>query len=240
MTNKNPNREAAHNGRKPASDQPIAQRCPSEAPGPITRSAYSAGPSRRAAPARNPRGGLRTRRGPRGEHPPLRAFRARFAAVRGSRSSAIKQVRERRKPFGGLPDNAARTLRQCRALAPQKRRVPAQFGGLRRKRPAGGIPPAGLSRRYRKRPPRARRPALPQPCAAVLSAKAGLTAGFGMGPGDPRLCGRARGGRSPAALIWSLPGSPSGATLAAAWRARIEDHASRSVLFIEDAKSSGY
>ena len=32
----------------------------------------------------------------------------------------------------------------------------------------------------------------------------------------------------------------SGATLAAAWRARIEDHASRSVLFIEDAKSSGY
>ena len=60
-----------------------------------------------------------------------------------------------------------------------------------------------------KRPPRARRPALPQPCAAVLSAKAGLTAGFGMGPGDPRLCGRARGGRSPAAQMYSsLPGTP--------------------------------
>ena len=72
-----------------------------------------------------------------------------------------------------------------------------------------------------KRPPRARRPALPQPRAAVLSAKAGLTAGFGMGPGDPRLCGRARGGRSPAALMYGACQEPlSGATLAAAWRAR--------------------
>ena len=43
---------------------------------------------------------------------------------------------------------------------------------------------------------RARRPTLPQPGAAVLSAMAGLTAGFGMGPGDPRLRGRARAGRS--------------------------------------------
>ena len=92
-----------------------------------------------------------------------------------------------------------------------------------------------------KRPPRARRPALPQPCAAVLSAKAGLTAGFGMGPGDPRLCGRARGGRSPAAHdIRACQVPRIGATLAAAWRARIEECASRSVLFIEDAKSSGY
>ena len=60
-----------------------------------------------------------------------------------------------------------------------------------------------------KRPPRARRPALPQPGAAVLSAKAGLTAGFGMGPGDPRLCGRARGGRSPAAHDMEPARSPS-------------------------------
>lgn len=52
MTNKNPNREAAHNERKPASDQPTAQRKPSEAPGLITRSADSAEPSRRAAPER--------------------------------------------------------------------------------------------------------------------------------------------------------------------------------------------
>ena len=60
-----------------------------------------------------------------------------------------------------------------------------------------------------KRPPRARRPALPQPRAAVLSAKAGLTAGFGMGPGDPRLCGRARGGRSPAAHDMEPARNPS-------------------------------
>ena len=75
----------------------------------------------------------------------------------------------------------------------------------RKKGPRGDrIPPRALpaspaARAIEKRPPRARRPALPQPGAAVLSAKAGLTAGFGMGPGDPRLCGRARGGRSPAA-----------------------------------------
>ena len=74
------------------------------------------------------------------------------------------------------------------------------------KKPArGSIPRGPLPAPIEKRPPRARRPALPQPCAAVLSAKAGLTAGFGMGPGDPRLCGRARGGRSPAAQMYSKP-----------------------------------
>ena len=36
----------------------------------------------------------------------------------------------------------------------------------------------------------------PTDYTAVLSATAGLTAGFGMGPGDPRLHGRARGGCS--------------------------------------------
>ena len=92
------------------------------------------------------------------------------------------------------------------------------------KRPARGHPPCGplpahaarprASPRARnrasieKRPPRARRPALPQPRAAVLSAKAGLTAGFGMGPGDPRLCGRARGGRSPAAQVFEPARNP--------------------------------
>lgn len=38
----------------------------------------------------------------------------------------------------------------------------------------------------------------PTDSSAVLSATAGLTAGFGMGPGDPRLHGRAHGGCSPA------------------------------------------
>ena len=101
----------------------------------------------------------------------------------------------------------------------------AGYGGrqpMTQKGPVGAASPCGpLPAHIEKRPPRARRPALPQPCAAVLSAKAGLTAGFGMGPGDPRLCGRARGGRSPAALSYSsLPGPLTGATLAAAWRAR--------------------
>ena len=121
-------------------------------------------------------------------------------------------------PFDGFPGDAARALRRCAALDAAKAQDPTRSGPGNAKRPAGGHPPAGLSRRMRrahieKRPPRARRPALPQPFAAVLSAKAGLTAGFGMGPGDPRLCGRARGGRSPAAHdmepAWvPLPGRP--------------------------------
>lgn len=71
----------------------------------------------------------------------------------------------------------------------------------------------------KKRPPRARRPTLPQPCAAVLSAMAGLTSGFGMGPGDPRLHGRARGGRSPAARM-SRPAARS----APPWRLHSARH----------------
>ena len=42
--------------------------------------------------------------------------------------------------------------------------------------------------------------------AAVLSAMAGLASGFGMGPGDPRLHGRARGGRSAPARLSGRPG----------------------------------
>ena len=47
------------------------------------------------------------------------------------------------------------------------------------------------------------------------------------------------GGAPPRLMIWSLPGTLSGATLAAAWRAR-EKMAHRARCFIEDAKSSGY
>ena len=119
-------------------------------------------------------------------------------------------------------------------------RRPPKRGEARR-----GYPPAGPSRRTRrarieKRPPRARRPALPQPGAAVLSAKAGLTAGFGMGPGDPRLCGRARGGRSPAAHDMEPARSPHRGDPGGRMAGTGEDGASRSVLIIEDAKSSGY
>lgn len=59
----------------------------------------------------------------------------------------------------------------------------------------------------------------PTDYTAVLSATAGLTAGFGMGPGDPRLHGRARAGRSRAGLYGPVraAGSPR-ATLAVAQR----------------------
>ena len=52
----------------------------------------------------------------------------------------------------------------------------------------------------------------PTDYTAVLSATAGLTAGFGMGPGDPRLHGRAHGGCSP----WDLYGPGRPGALAAA------------------------
>ena len=144
-----------------------------------------------------------------------------------SLSRHARPARSGRRPVGRLRPSGARRRPRCRDRCKTQKARRGQHP------PCGPLPalPARLraSPRARrrasieKRPPRARRPALPQPCAAVLSAKAGLTAGFGMGPGDPRLCGRARGGRSPAAQMYSsLPGPLTGATLAAAWRARMK------------------
>ena len=97
--------------------------------------------------------------------------------------------------------------------------------------PPRALPAFAAARAHEeKRPPRARRPALPQPGAAVLSAKAGLTAGFGMGPGDPRLCGRARGGRSPAAHDMEPARSPHRGDPGGRMAGTGEDGASRSVL----------
>ena len=106
-------------------------------------------------------------------------------------------------PGGGrIRRNADRPAREATTSA---RRGEARRGNL----PRGPLAaPGARTALIEKRPPRARRPALPQPRAAVLSAKAGLTAGFGMGPGDPRLCGRARGGRSPAALCMEPARNP--------------------------------
>ena len=154
---------------------------------------------------------------------PLRAFRGtirgrpRFAVIchqAGSRAQeALRWLAERcGKDPSTMPGACA-----------AKAQSPVQFGSLKRGKARRGTSPAGLLgacgararrdaaalRAIEKRPPRARRPALPQPCAAVLSAKAGLTAGFGMGPGDPRLCGRARGGRSPAAHDMEPARNPS-------------------------------
>lgn len=77
-----------------------------------------------------------------------------------------------------------------------------RHGARGARRPGGRMPPESKEGPLRapehsKRPARARRPGLPRAGPAVLSAMAGLTAGFGMGPGDPRLRGRARAGRSP-------------------------------------------
>lgn len=198
--------------------------------------------------------GIRKQKRPAGEFP----CRPYGGAAPPGQSNQFA-ARDAKKSRCGGPSAALRRARRIVAAMTAKRKGATSedvgCGGRRpetRRGPQGATSPAGLSRRMRrtrrpgrahieKRPPRARRPALPQPRAAVLSAKAGLTAGFGMGPGDPRLCGRARGGRSPAAHDMEPARNPfSGATLAAAWRARTEDRASRSVLSIEDAKSSGY
>ena len=100
-------------------------------------------------------------------------------------------------------------LKRERESFTRAQRCPGTQKGPRgRRSPRGPCRPPRPLARIEKRPPRARRPALPQPGAAVLSAKAGLTAGFGMGPGDPRLCGRARGGRSPAAQVFEPARNP--------------------------------
>ena len=199
MTNKNPNREAAHNERKPASDQPTAQRKPSEAPGLITRSAYSAEPSRRAAP--------RTKGPPGRDAPPAGPLAPRSADVAHAPPSA---PRDGKGAF----------------------RRPPKRGKARR-----GTSPRPLSA-HMKSASSAATPCPPQPRAAVLSAKAGLTAGFGMGPVIPASVVAALGG-APAAQVFeparSLAGRPGGRMAGTG-----EDGASRSVLVIEDAKSSGH
>ena len=122
------------------------------------------------------------------------------------------------------------------------RGIPPGNAAQHAKRPAGGNIPCGPlsahATRLRaspraqnrasieKRPPRARRPALPQPRAAVLSAKAGLTAEFGMGSGDPRLCGCAHAGRS-------RPHAGTRATLGAAWRPKRRIHPFQAPPFLE-------
>ena len=148
-------------------------------------------------------------RAPQGLHNP--AGGAQGAA--GGRSSGAREREARRgtgeaRPLreGGGPHGCLYTRGAVQAgltglllppAAKEKAPVPR---GEREGPPEGGPHGAG------KRPARARLPILPQPGAAVLSAKAGLTAEFGTGSGDPRLHGLARAGRS------------SCGTLAAAWR----------------------
>ena len=94
-------------------------------------------------------------------------------------------------------------------------------------------------RNAEKRPLRAERPVLPRPGAAVLSARWGLTAEFGMGSGDPPLHGSARGRRSRGnrLAVRGGPGIPR-ATLAVACARHV--HLSISIVVLAMKKSSGY
>ena len=97
------------------------------------------------------------------------------------------------------------------ADSPEGGKAPEGGGALRARARRGAQSPRESERapqgpQGRKRPARARRPGLPRAGPAVLSAMAGLTAGFGMGPGDPRLRGRARAGRSPRGPGCGRPG----------------------------------
>ena len=104
------------------------------------------------------------------------------------------------------------------------KRLFAQYGKTastrERRRPGGGMPPE--KRKEPSRPLEAETPCMsgtaypPTDCTAVLSAMGSLTAGFGMGPGDPPLHGSAHAGRSPARDAY--PVFNPGATLGVAWR----------------------
>ena len=210
----------------------------------------------RTGPARSPRAdppaanGLGIQKDPQGAIP-LRALgpgprtapgphKDKKAPARGADQTAPPdnaprrgEARKGRSPCGTCsPHDAGRGPYAPPSVEPPGRgKAPSGVPPRREKARKGNIPRGPLSAPIEKRPPRARRPALPQPSAAVLSAKAGLTAGFGMGPGDPRLCGRARGGRSPAAQMYSsLPGTPVRGDPGGRMAGTEEDHASRSVL----------
>ena len=121
-------------------------------------------------------------------------------------------------PFGPSLANQSDPIGKGAPLGARARTAPQTRKGAARRRPP--------ARKKKKRPPRARRPILPRASPAVLSAMRGLTAGFGMVPGDPPLHGRARGGRSPARSKrkWiSSVVKAAGPTLGVAWRSRKPD-----------------
>lgn len=110
---------------------------------------------------------------------------------------------------------ASHALARCRKAAP----APHARGGAA---PAGRGPWPRKSGKGPQGPLEAETPCMsgtaypPTDCTAVLSAMGSLTAGFGMGPGDPPLHGSAHAGRSPARDAY--PVFNPGATLGVAWR----------------------
>ena len=111
--------------------------------------------------------------------------------------------------------SASHALVRCRKAAP----APHARGERPRR---GGGPCPRKSGKDPQGPLEAETPCMsgtaypPTDCTAVLSAMGSLTAGFGMGPGDPPLHGSAHAGRSPARD--SYPVFNPGATLGVAWR----------------------
>lgn len=106
---------------------------------------------------------------------------------------------------------ASHVLARCRKAAPAP-----HARGERPRRGGGPWPP---NKKGPSRPLRAETPCMsgtaypPTDCTAVLSAMGSLTAGFGMGPGDPPLHGSAHAGRSPArdeCIPFSIQGPPWG------------------------------
>ena len=101
------------------------------------------------------------------------------------------------------------------AEKPRPRRTPEGSG-------PGGEGPCPQTKKGPQGPLEAETPCMsgtaypPTDCTAVLSAMGSLTAGFGMGPGDPPLHGSAHAGRSPARDAY--PVFNPGATLGVAWR----------------------
>ena len=110
--------------------------------------------------------------------------------------------------------SASHALVRCRKAAPAPH--------ARGERPRRGGSPWPQTKKGPSRPLRAETPCMsgtaypPTDCTAVLSAMGSLTAGFGMGPGDPPLHGSAHAGRSPARDAY--PVFNPGATLGVAWR----------------------
>lgn len=149
------------------------------------------------------------------------------AQVRPRKSARVRQAPGIAPPRG----QAASAPRR----APNKGRGRAPVGAAAS---AGPAVPSGRPER-KKRPLRAERPVLPRPGAAVLSARWGLTAEFGMGSGDPPLHGSARGRRSRGnrLAVRGGPGIPR-ATLAVACARHV--HLSISIVVLAMKKSSGY
>ena len=125
--------------------------------------------------------------------------------------------RKARATANGTPDDDRKTKSANDAgyeKRPAAEAVRAHRAPERRNAVACVVKRKGSLRTLWREAPRASATTLPSAdYTAVRRAMAGLAAGFGIGPGDPRLRGRARAGRCP-----RVPGAPLGGALKAAWR----------------------